>query len=71
MKMLEMDMEDLQELSKISKEEALEFVAEGLPIICQTSRRDFYQIENPFYQIYTNLATFLYANDAEPEKPHC
>ena len=46
MKMLEMDMEDLQELSRISKEEALEFVAEGLPIICQTSRRDFYQIEN-------------------------
>lgn len=45
MKMLEMDAEDLQELSKISKEEALEFVAEGLPIICQTNRRDFYQVD--------------------------
>lgn len=45
MKMLEIETEDLQELSKISKEEALEFVAEGLPIICQTSRRDFYRVE--------------------------
>lgn len=45
MKMLEMDAEELQELNKISKEEALEFVAEGLPIICQTSRRDFYKVD--------------------------
>lgn len=45
MKMLSLDAGDAKNLNQISKEEALEFVAEGLAIICQTSRRDFHEVK--------------------------
>lgn len=45
MKMLNLDAGDAKNLNKISKEEALEFVNEGVAIICQTSRRDFYKVD--------------------------
>ena len=46
MKMLNIDIKDLKDLGKISKEEAFEFLKEGEPIVCRVSMRDFYEITN-------------------------
>ena len=44
MKMLDMDVSEMNELTKIEKNEALEFLEAGVDIICRTDRRDFYKV---------------------------
>ena len=44
MKMLDLDLNEINKLGKITKEEAKQFLEEGEPIVCRTSRRDFHEI---------------------------
>ena len=44
MKMLELDIDDLKDLSEITEGEALEFLELGEQIVCQTNTRDFHEI---------------------------
>lgn len=46
MRMLDLDVDDLKEMSEITQKEALEFLEIGEQIICRTNSRDFRELSN-------------------------
>lgn len=46
MKMLNMEPNDTKSLTKMTREEAEEFLQEGVSIICRVSRREFMEVTN-------------------------
>ena len=44
MRMLDMQVSELEQLGKLTESEAAEFVAEGVKVICQIDR-DIYEVE--------------------------
>lgn len=44
MKLLDLDLDEINKLGKITKEEAKQFLETGEPIVCRTSRRDFHEV---------------------------
>lgn len=44
MRMLELDADDVKELSEITEREALEFLELGEQIVCRTNSRDFREL---------------------------
>ena len=44
MRMLDMQVSELEQLGKLTESEAAEFVAEGVKVICQIGR-DIYEVE--------------------------
>lgn len=69
MKMLDLDLEDLKDLSEITEKEAFEFLKEGEQIVCQTNKRDFRELSNveelqrilrlKEEEIYSNLRFYI------------
>lgn len=54
MRMLDLDLEDLKDLSEITEKEAFEFLKEGEQIVCRTNNRDFRELS-----IVEELSRFL------------
>lgn len=46
MRMLDLDVDDLKEMSEITQKEALEFLEIGEQIVCRTNSRDFRELSN-------------------------
>lgn len=46
MRMLDLDVDNLKEMSEITQKEALEFLEIGEQIICRTNSRDFRELSN-------------------------
>lgn len=46
MKMLDMDVSELQDLSKVTLNEALKFLKEGVCVICRIHPREFVEIKS-------------------------
>lgn len=44
MRMLDLDVDDMKELSEITEKEALEFLEIGEQIVCRTNSRDFQEL---------------------------
>lgn len=44
MRMLDLDVDDMKELSEITEKEALEFLEIGEQIVCRTNSRDFSEL---------------------------
>ncbi len=44
MRMLDLDVDDMKELSEITEKEALEFLEIGEQIVCRTNSRDFREL---------------------------
>lgn len=44
MRMLDLDVDDMKDLSEITEKEALEFLEVGEQIVCRTSNRDFQEL---------------------------
>lgn len=44
MKMLDIDIKNVKDLSKLTKSEAYEFLKDGVPIVCRVSSREFQQV---------------------------
>lgn len=44
MRMLDLDVDDMKELSEITEKEALEFLELGEQIVCRTNSRDFQEL---------------------------
>lgn len=56
MRMLDIDVSELKNLTKVTESEALEFLNEGVPIICRTSARNFREIQKiTEYEYQKNL----------------
>lgn len=45
MKVLTLEVSDLEYLSQVNEEEALEFLESGLPVILRTKSREFIEVE--------------------------
>ena len=52
MRMLDMDLSELKNLSKVTEKEALEFLKEGVEVICRIHPREFVELrtESDLYQ---------------------
>ena len=46
MRMLDIDVSEIDELSKITENEALDFLEEGVEVICRINSRDFMELTN-------------------------
>lgn len=44
MRMLDLDTDDVKNLSEITEKKALEFLESGKQIVCRTNSRDFHEI---------------------------
>ena len=44
MRMLDLDVDDMKDLSEITEKEALEFLEVGEQIVCRTNSRDFREL---------------------------
>lgn len=44
MKMLDIDIKDVKDLTKLTRNEAYEFLRDGVPIVCRVSSREFQKV---------------------------
>lgn len=45
MRMLNIDLKDTNKLSRITRDEAYEFLSVGVPIVCRVSSREFQEVD--------------------------